>query len=201
MMRYLFLLPAWFLSSTVIAAPAQGDFSGVWTALVCPSGVRNDPARCGHFVLELFQKQDRLCGSHLVATAGAAQMEDGGGGAGGGPTLTGTVAADKASVTVAGNRVASPAGVPAELTLGRGTLQWHRLDKPGRNDLLPVNARLTKSRAKTLLNPVFAQQLAAACSMISLQPSDKEGTPATTPPHQQLHPGQRTGLAENDRRD
>ncbi|WP_040039460.1 hypothetical protein [Noviherbaspirillum autotrophicum] len=202
MMRYLILLPAWWLSSVAVAAPPHSDFSGVWTALVCPSGVKNDPARCGHFVLELFQKQDKLCGSHLIATPDAAQMDDGAGGAGGtggGPTLTGTVAADKATVTVAGNRGASPAGVQAELTLGRGTLQWHRLDKPARNDLLPVNVRLTKSRAKTFLNPVFAQQLSAACSMISIQPADHEGTPATTPPHQQLHPGQRTGLAENDR--
>lgn len=177
-----------------LAASAQSDFSGVWTALVCPSGIKNDPGKCAHFVLELFQKQDKLCGSHLFATPGAAQMDDGAG-PGGGPSLTGTVGGGSATVTVASNRARAGAGVQVELTLGHGTLQWRRLDKPGRNDLLPAKARFTKSRAKTLLNPVFAQQLSAACTMISTQPADQDGTPAGTPPHPQLPPAQKTGLA------
>lgn len=191
-MRYLILLPALFLSSVAVAVPAQSDFSGVWTAVVCPTGTKHDAATCAHFVLELFQKQDKLCGSHLFATPSAVQVDDA---AGGSPTLTGTIADHTATVTV--NRARPADGVQAELKLERGTLQWHRLDKPAKNDLLPVNVRFTKSRAKTLLNPVFAQQLSAACSMIPIQPRDQDGTPATVPPHQRLHPGQKTGLAEN----
>ncbi len=197
-MRHFILLPALLLAASAMAA-APADFSGVWTALVCPSGVRNDPGRCAHFVLELHQKQDRLCGSHLFATPGALPMDDGNAGA---PTLSGAIADNTATVTLAANPVRHAQraqNIRAELKLGRGTLHWHRLDKPDKNDLLPVDIRFAKSRAKTLLNPVFAQQLSAACTMISNQPGEPEGVPAVTPPHQQLHPGQRTGLAENQR--
>ncbi|HJV52960.1 MAG TPA: hypothetical protein VJ652_15945 [Noviherbaspirillum sp.] len=193
-MRHL-LLPALFLASASVSA-APGDFSGVWTALVCPSGIKNDPGQCTHFILELYQRQDKLCGSHLFATPGSIQMDER---TGAGPTLTGTIADDTATVTVADQRARSAQSVRAELKLARGGLQWHRVDKPGKNDVLPVNVRFAKSRAKTLLNPVFAQQLSAACTMLSPQPAEPEGVPAVTPPHQRLHPGQRTGLAENSR--
>lgn len=165
------------LSCVPLAAFAESEFSGVWTAVVCPSGIKNAPGKCSHFVLELFQKHDKLCGSHVYATPDADQMDEGAG-----PSLTGTIAGNIATVSVLSGRSPSTAGITAELKMVNGRLRWHRLDHPGRNDLLPTSAQFTRSRAKTLLNPVFAQQLSAACSMISNKPAAPSPTPENAAP-------------------
>lgn len=147
-------------------AHAEGTFSGVWTASVCSRGVAAEPGKCSQFVLELFQKQNKLCGSHLFATPSASLMDEGAI-----PSVSGDVADATAAVSLVSNRSKAPGGVQAELKLSRGMLLWKRLDKPGRDELLPVTAQFSRSRHKTLMAPVYAQQLAAACSQVDISPS------------------------------
>lgn len=166
----LILLPVLF----TIAAPAcraDGPFAGVWTANVCPRGVAAEPGKCSQFVLELYQKQGKVCGSHVFATAGAGMVDETPNP--GAPSVSGDAADDTATVNVASSRSKAPGGVQAELKLARGTLQWKRLDKPGRDDLLPPAAQFTRSRHKSLMAPVFAQQLAAACSLVAIPEEPK----------------------------
>jgi hypothetical protein len=149
------------LSLSCIAATTPekgGDFTGVWMATICPPGIKSDPGRCAHFVLELFQKEDRLCGSHVFATAGAAQMDEGGT-----PSITGQVAEGIAHVTVQSGRGSPPMRVPAELRVVNDRLQWKREETPPGDYLLPLSAQLSKSKSKTMFAPTFAQQLQAAC--------------------------------------
>jgi len=142
---------------TATASDATDNFAGVWMATICPSGIKNDPGRCAHFVLELFQKEDKLCGSHVFATAGAAQMDEGGT-----PSLTGQVAEGTAHVTVRSGRGAQMR-VPVELKIVNDRLQWKREEAPPGDYLLPLSAQLSKSKSKTMFAPTFAQQLQAAC--------------------------------------
>lgn len=172
---------------------AASDFSGVWTAPVCPPGIKYAPGKCSQFVLELFQKQDRVCGSHVFATASASMVDEGGSN----PSISGNISSDTASVNLLSSRGKAQVPVSAELTLAASanSLQWKRTDKPGRDDLLPPAATFTRSRHKTLFNPVFAQQLSAACSLVNnpapqqSQPPQQQGTeiqrsPDNTPPPQ-----------------
>jgi hypothetical protein len=150
-----------------LAINSDDDFSGAWLAWVCPAGVKNDPGQCSNFVLELFQKRDKLCGSHVFATAGAGRIDEGAA-----PSLTGTVSDGVANIVVESGRAGPPIRVRAELTMEKGRLQWRRLENPSGDYLLPLSIQLTKSRHGTLLTPVFQQKLKAACSTISNLPDE-----------------------------
>ena len=144
------------------AGNADGDFNGAWTAWLCPSGSRYDPNKCSNFVLELFQKQDRLCGAHLFATAGARQLDEGTA-----PSLAGTIVDGIATVVVTSGRAAPSIQVQVTLKIVKGVLQWQRLDKPAGDYLLPLSVQLTRSRHATLFSTVFEQKLKAACSTVT----------------------------------
>ncbi|RJG07656.1 hypothetical protein D3870_18115 [Noviherbaspirillum cavernae] len=152
----LFALTAFCSSSP--AADGDGDFNGAWVAAMCPAGIKTDSGKCANFVLELFQKEDKVCGSHVFATAGATQMDEGGT-----PSITGNVADGVATITVISGRGTPPVQVRVELKIVNNRMQWKRLDDPTGDFLLPPAAQLTRSRNKTMFAPVFAQQLQAAC--------------------------------------
>ncbi|NEX63482.1 hypothetical protein [Noviherbaspirillum galbum] len=154
------------LGSVAVPAAAS-DFTGVWTAAVCPGGTKYAPGKCSQFVLELFQKQDRLCGSHTFATASATMVDE----AASGPSILGSIADDTANVSLVSSRARPDAPVSGQLKMTGGGLQWKRTDKPGRDDLLPATASFTRSRYKTLFSPVYAQQLSAACNLANTQQS------------------------------
>jgi hypothetical protein len=186
MRRFLCLL---LLLAMLPAAHADGNFAGVWTAAVCPRGVANEPGKCAQFVLELYQKQNKVCGAHVFATSGASMVDEAPNPSA--PSVSGDIADDMATVSVASTRSKAPRGVQAELKLSHGTLLWKRVDKPGRDELIPATAQFTRSRHKTLMAPVFAQQLAAACSLVAIpeepkppqeQPREAPRTPENAPP-------------------
>lgn len=209
-MRRLFFFLAFTIPFAIAlpTAQAEGNFAGVWTAAVCPRGVAAAPGQCSQFVLELYQKQGKLCGAHVFATAGAGMVDEAANpstpsvsgevsdtGEGGDTGNASNGSDHKATVYVASSRSKAPRGVEAELKLSRGMLLWKRLDKPGRDELLPLAAQFTRSRHKTLMAPMFAQQLAAACSLVAIpgepapvqkpeqeQPTEAPRAPETTPP-------------------
>jgi hypothetical protein len=160
------LFTAWCSPSS--AADADSDFSGAWAVSICPAKAQRDPGKCSNFVIELFQKQNKLCGAHIFATAGAAQLDEGGA-----PSLTGTIGDDgTASVMVESGRAAPPVKMRVELKLVNGLLQWRRLDNPEGDYLLPRTTQLTKSRHGTLFSPLFGQRLKAVCSAMSNAAAD-----------------------------
>jgi hypothetical protein len=164
-MRLLTLLAFAACCPHTAAVGSDGNFSGAWVAWLCPAGVRYDPAICSNFVLELYQARDKLCGAHVFATAGAVQMDEGAA-----PSLLGTIAGSTATVVVESGRASPPIRVRSELTMVKDGLQWRRLESPDGDYLLPVSARLSRSRHETLLHPVFAQKLRAACAAANAAP-------------------------------
>lgn len=174
-MRLLTLLILQLVSCCSLAGPVNGDgdFNGAWTAWLCPSGGRYDPNTCSNFVLELFQKQGRLCGAHLFATAGAGRLDEGAA-----PSVDGTIANGSATVVVVSGRGTSPVRVPVSLKIVNGVLQWRRLESPAGDYLLPLSTQLTRSRHATLFSAVFEQKLKAACSTVSSVAAESETPPA-----------------------
>ncbi|GAB3541610.1 hypothetical protein GCM10027343_12340 [Noviherbaspirillum agri] len=157
-----FILPALFMGFMLIppfaSAANDNDFSGAWVAWLCPEGVKRDSGQCSNFVLELHQQQDKLCGAHLYATAGAARVDEGMA-----PSVTGDVANGIANVVVISGRSSPPVRVRVEIRKTDGMLQWQRLESPRGDYLMPLSARMTKSRSRTLFAPVFEHELKAAC--------------------------------------
>jgi hypothetical protein len=162
------------LSIVLIAAclsPASlafaDDFSGVWTGWQCPAGQAPQSGKCANLVLELHQRQDRVCGSHIFATAGATHIDEGNA-----PSITGNIGANGiASVVVESTGLRQPVQASVELSLVKGKLQWKRLDGPGGTYMLPQSMHLARSKHGTLFTPTFEHQLKAVCSTVS-------GTPA-----------------------
>lgn len=146
-----------------LSAWAEAGYNGAWIAWICPSGVERSSGLCANFVLELMEKDGKLCGSHMFATAGAARIDEGGA-----PSLTADI--DSRGSGASGIAVSTLSPTPlrmrVELTLDNGALRWKRLDSPSGDHLLPLNARLTKSKSRTLLAPVFEQELRAACAHV-----------------------------------
>jgi hypothetical protein len=171
-MRRTALLPLFFCSASALAA---ADFNGAWVAWICPAGVQYDPIKCANLVLQLHQKQDKVCGAHVFATAGARQIDEGGA-----PSLTGTVADGSAAVSVESGRAAQ-LKVQVELKMTRGGLQWRRVENPEGDYLLPLSAQLTKSKHGSLLHPVFAQKLEASCAAVLNQSSAPAPSAAPRP--------------------
>ncbi|HJV74506.1 MAG TPA: hypothetical protein VJ654_09815 [Noviherbaspirillum sp.] len=166
------LLPYPFQAS---AAAADADFSGAWVAWLCPGETRRESGLCSNFVLELHQQENRLCGAHFFATAGAARVDEGGA-----PSLTGDIVNGIANIVVVSGRSTPPVRVRVEMKKVKGMLQWQRLDSPRGDYLMPLSTRLTKSRSKTLFAPVFEQELRAACSSAFTMAA--EGVPPSATP-------------------
>jgi hypothetical protein len=87
--RQLLILVSCLLMCSYALADNELNYSGSWTGWVCPPGVRNDPSKCANLMVELFQKEDKLCGTHVVVTAGATQFDQGKD-----ASLTGNIGAD-----------------------------------------------------------------------------------------------------------
>lgn len=175
-MRLLALLALLTFYPYAPAAAGDDGFSGVWTALLCPSGMQSDSGKCSNFVLELFQKENRLCGTHVFATAGASRLDQGAA-----PSLLGDIVDGAATAVVVSGRASPPVRVRVELKMERGLLQWKRLENPKGDYLLPLTAQLTRSKRKTLLKPMFAHELKAACSSVP-SPAVESSAPPAAPP-------------------
>jgi hypothetical protein len=158
MRRYTFIALL-MLAPFTPALAGDSDFSGAWVAWLCPSGVQRDSGKCSNFVLELHQKDNKLCGAHFFSTAGAERIDEGMA-----PSLTGDVADGVANVIAVSTRAARPVRVRVEMKKVNGALQWLRLETPAGDYLLPQSSRLTRSKSKTLFAPIFEQELKAACS-------------------------------------
>lgn len=176
-MRLYAALLTLLLTPYTLAASDDKDFSGAWTGWQCPAGVTSQSGKCANFVLEIFQKENQICGSHVYATAGAQQIDEGGA-----PSISGTVTDGVASVMVESGK-APPIQIQAELSLSGGKLRWKRLDSPEGNYLLPLSAQLTRSKHGTLLHPFFEQRLKAVCANAGTKvPASNPPSPASAPP-------------------
>lgn len=161
------------LGAPATRAAGENDFGGAWIAWICPSGASKDLGKCANFVIELIQKENKLCGTHVFATPGASQMDEGDA-----ASLTGEIADDTASIVVLSSRVSPPLRVAAELKLTKSNrLQWRRLENPSGDHLLPESASFTKSRSKTLRTAVFERDLQLACAAQLAPPPPKEAPP------------------------
>lgn len=166
------------LSPSQSFATGDNDFSGTWTAWVCPKGDASgqpNPARCSSFVLSLYQKENKLCGSHLFATAGATQLDEGGA-----PSLAASIENDAAHGTVESRRGAAPVQLRFDLKVSDNVLTWQRLDSPEGEYMLPRSARLRRSGKGNLFGPVFVQRLSAVCAS-ALAIATTAPAPATPP--------------------
>ncbi|MDB5823721.1 MAG: hypothetical protein JWR21_2425 [Herminiimonas sp.] len=159
-------LPASLLSLLVAAPPVLAasdvDFSGNWTAWICPKGEASsqpDPARCSSFVLSLYQKENKLCGSHLFATAGATQLDEGDA-----PSISASIEKDGARGTVESRRGATPVQLHVDFKVSDNVLTWQRTDNPGGDYMLPRAARLRRAAKGNLFGAEFAQRLSAVCA-------------------------------------
>lgn len=163
-MRLLPCLAVLLLSFPSLVFPslvaAEGDYAGAWVATLCPAKEQPSSGKCSNFVLELLQQESRVCGAHVFATAGAAQMDEGPA-----PSVVGEVASGTANGVVVSGRGTPPARLQVELALRDGALYWKRLDNPPGDHLLPRKAKLTRAKGKTLFAPFFMQELQAMCSL------------------------------------
>ncbi|HVL75873.1 MAG TPA: hypothetical protein VM406_07640 [Noviherbaspirillum sp.] len=150
-----------FLAALLIPSLAHADFNGAWVGWICPSGVERSSGQCANFVLELMEKDGTLCGTHMFATAGAERIDEGGA-----PSLTGEVTEAAASGVAVSTLGPQPVRVRVALRVDGNTLRWERLDNPSGETLLPKQARLTRSRSRTLFAPLFEQELRAACTYV-----------------------------------
>lgn len=157
------------------AAANAEDFGGVWVAALCPSGVQRASGKCSNFVLELHQKDGRLCGAHFFANGDASETDEGGA-----PSLTGEIDGNAAQVVAVSTRGAAPVRLQVEMKKLNGALHWKRLDEPAGNYLLPQTARLSKSARKTMFAPLFEQQLRATC-LSAFAAADRAAAPPPPP--------------------
>lgn len=150
-----------FLACFPARAESTDDFNGAWVAWICPSGVKQSSGKCANFVLELMQKDGKLCGAHMYATAGAERIDEGAA-----PSVNADIAGGTASGVAISGLAGRQARVPMKLILHKGVLRWQRLDSPSGDSLLPRKASLTRAKSRTLFAPLFEQELRAACIYI-----------------------------------
>lgn len=177
-------------------AAGDTDFSGTWTAWVCPKGDASgqpNPARCSSFVLSLYQKEDKLCGSHLFATAGATQLDEGGA-----PSLAASIEKDAAHGTIESRRGAAPVQLRFDLKVSDNVLTWQRLDSPEGEYMLPRSARLRRSAKGDLFGPVFVQRLSAVCASALAMATAAPAPARATPPAAQETSGRAAASAPSD---
>ena len=149
------------VAASLIPAAARADFNGAWVATICPSGVARNSGQCANFVLELMEKDGKLCGTHMYATAGADRIDEGGA-----PSLTADIADGRAAGTVVSTLGATPVRAKIALKAEGDALHWERVDNPSGEHLLPKRARLTRAGKRTLFAPLFEQELRAACTYV-----------------------------------
>ncbi len=156
-----FFLSIALLAWLPAAAGADPRFDGAWTASLCAKGASREAGECATFVLELMEKDGKLCGAHLFATPGAARLDEG---------MAPSVTADIVQATASGVAISHASGsavrVPVELSLEGTQLRWRRLEAPDGASLLPEKATLTRSGKRTLFAPLFEQKLRAACTVV-----------------------------------
>lgn len=152
------LAPLFLLALAASARAQAPDYSGAWQGWLCPEGLKRDSGKCSSFVLELHQKDGRLCGAHTFSTADASRVDEGGA-----PSVSGEVKGETADIMVTSTLGKTPVRVRAALRRAGRALQWQRLDAPQGDYLLPQTARLTKARKKSLFAPLFEQELQAIC--------------------------------------
>lgn len=146
------------LAAPGTALAQQADYAGAWQAWLCPEGLQRDSGRCSTFVVELHQKDGRLCGSHMFSNADASRIDEGGA-----PSISGEVRGETAEIVLTSTFGKTPLQIRGELRRTGNNLQWQRLDAPRGEFLLPQKARLMKAKKKTLFAPVFEQELQAIC--------------------------------------
>jgi hypothetical protein len=64
-------------SDPQVEAVDAADFTGAWSAQVCDRQNPRSDTACGRFVLRLIRDGKNICGEHVVATAGDAQVDEG----------------------------------------------------------------------------------------------------------------------------
>jgi hypothetical protein len=170
------LLAALALAAAVPALADDTDFSGAWVGWLCPAGAQRDSGKCSNFVLELHQKNGRLCGAHTFSTADATQVDEGMA-----PSISGEVVGAGANLTVVSTLGKSPVSLRAELKRVGTALEWRRLDSPDGEYLLPQTARLSKAKKKSLFAPIFEQQLRANC-LSAFTVAEQNALQQQTPP-------------------
>lgn len=158
--------------TTFAASAFPGPFTGAWTGHVCPLAGMNDLSRCSSFFLQLYQKNGRLCGTHLFATAGAKQMDEGGT-----PSILAQLEDRSARGEVESTRASPAMRIPVTLLVEAGELRWQRTENPPGDYLLPRSITLTRSQKGSMLSASFEQRLAASCSAYLDMPQDKPPPP------------------------
>lgn len=137
----------------------EDDLGGVWVGWQCPANVQPDMRQCAHFMLELHQRDGRLCGAHTFATPGAANMDEGRA-----PSIRGDVSGGTVQAIAVSGR--APMQIRVAMHKEGKALIWQRLESPTGDYLLPLRIRLLRANRKTLFAPVFAQELHASCDMV-----------------------------------
>lgn len=148
-----------FISMFPLSGAAQDDWNGAWTGYVCAQGGVVDPARCASLFLRLYSRNARVCGSHVFATAGAKEMDEGGT-----PSIVATTEGTLARGSVQSTRASPPLSIPLSLQLENGKLRWQLGGNAVGDYLLPRNLDLSHAKAAGMLSPLFEQRLAASCS-------------------------------------
>jgi hypothetical protein len=166
------LRPICLLLLLCACTPAlAANFNGSWTGYVCPKPGMNDRARCSSFSIRLFERNGRVCGSHVFATAGAREMDEGGT-----PSLLATHDGDNVNGTVESARSSPPVRLAFTLAAADQELRWQLTNNPPGDYLLPRSMTMRRTRGSGLLSPLFEQRLSAACSAYLDMPNDKEKT-------------------------
>lgn len=165
------------LSATPLAARAADDWNGSWIGYVCPAGVTGNAARCASFFLRLHSRNARVCGSHVYATAGAREMDEGGT-----PSVLAKLEGKNANGTIESARTSPPTTLPVVLHLENEELRWQRTANPAGDYLLPRNVTMTRSRQGSMLSPLFEQRLASSCAAHLDMPPDKPAAPPAVAP-------------------
>jgi predicted dehydrogenase len=143
------------------SSPARADFTGAWVGTICPGGADRSAGQCANFVLELIERDGKVCGAHMYATPGAERIDEGAA-----PSVTADLADGVATGIAVSGLGPTPVRIPVALQIENGTLRWQRLESPPGDYLLPRNARLTRSKSRTLFAPLFEQELRAACTYV-----------------------------------
>lgn len=154
------------------ALAQEGEFGGAWSATLCAEGAQRKAGECSTFVLEILERDGKLCGSHMFATPGARRIDEGAA-----PSLTADIVARTASGVAVSSMAGSPVRMRFELKLDGRRLHWERLENPPGEYLLPRQASLTRASQQTLLAPLFAQELRAACNYIFNLPAAGQAEP------------------------
>jgi hypothetical protein len=110
------------LAWSTLAIPAQPPFTGKWEIELRTQSQRKQNVECGNASFALVQVGDQITGSHSMATAGCARINEGGDG-----TVKGVVVGTTAVLVVTSGR--NGAIVMGTATLRAGSLHWRTVDE------------------------------------------------------------------------